>query len=639
MSWLERLAAILPYLSPTLEQLFGLAAVGLVALALCGLGGALGGRDRLPETDGFVGWGIAVTAFTLVGTFGPVPFTIIAALLMVASIGVFLVRLRRADAVFPAGAGGAILLAVPLVLLTLSMTASQWDEFTQWLLSGRYLFQYDAFPGRGRPVSDAVYPAYPYALPLIAYLASRITGELVENAVALFNLFMLLAVAVLFVRLIRIGIDSRRRPWAGGAPSEPPSWGLLGLGLLAVTVLSPSFVPRLVLSAYAETATAATVAVAGLLGWAALERAAGGDRDVAVRLAARMGLVLAVLVALKEATFGLFVIVLGAVALAAWRRAEVGWRISALVIAAAAAPGLVVHVAWRIYVARELPGQELPMLPLGQWHWPLAPAIIGAMARVALAKSGHFGLMVVLSAVALRTLVRRRGQATSGAESLALIGAAVMVGYNLFLLLSYVGVFSTSDAAHISSFWRYNTHVGLIGMAAAVLGGAELWRRFVLPRLAVPVARALGTATVMLTVLGPIGLLPHLRFDIEPRKRFVRELGETLSRTLPIEARLIVIDPQEPGFYPLLVNYALDGHGRVVGSITALTSDRPAVLRRLIQQQHATHLLVFAPDPSVEAVAEADLPNDAATLLMRDPDGQWRSAKSWPLPHGSSFTK
>jgi hypothetical protein len=179
----------------------------------------------------------------------------------------------------------------------------------------------------------------------------------------------------------------------------------------------------------------------------------------------------------------------------------------------------------------------------------------------------------------------------------------------------------------------------LIGMAAAVLGGAELWRRFVLPRLAVPVARALGTATVMLTVLGPIGLLPHLRFDIEPRKRFVRELGETLSRTLPIEARLIVIDSQEPGFYPLLVNYALDGHGRVVGSITAMTADRPAVLRRLIQQQHATHLLVFAPDPSVEAVAEADLPNDAATLLMRDPDGQWRSAKSWPLPHGPSFTK
>jgi hypothetical protein len=639
MSWLDQLAAILPYLSPTLEQLFGLAAVALVALALCGLGGALGGRDRLPETDGFVGWGIAVASFTLMGTLTPLPFTIVAALLLVGSIGVFAVRLRRADPVFPPGAGRAILLAAPLVVLTLSMTASQWDEFTQWLLSGRYLFQYDVFPGRARPVSEAVYPAYPYALPLIAYLASRITGEFVENAVALFNLVTLLAVALLFVRLVRIGIDGRRRPLAGGAPGESPSWGLLGFGLLAVTALSPTFVPRLVLSAYAETGTAATVAVAGVLGWAALERAAGGEPDVAVRLAARMGLVLAVLVALKEATLGLFLIVLGAVALAAWRRADIGWRIGALVITAGAVPGLVVHLAWRIYVARELPGQELHMLPLGQWHWALAPAIFGTMTRIALAKSGHFGLMLVLTAVALRALVRRRGQGSGGVEALALIAAAVMVGYNLFLFVTYLAVFPVGEAEHAVSYWRYNTHVGLIGMAAAVLGGAALWRRFVLPRLAAAAPRALGAATVALTVLGPIGLLPHLRFDIEPRKLFVRELGETLSRTLPIEARLIVIDAQEPGFYALLINYALDGHGRVVGTVTALTSDRPAALRRLIQELHATHLLVFAPDPPIEAVIAADLPHDAATLLMRDPDGQWRSAKSWPLPHGPSFTK
>jgi hypothetical protein len=639
MSWLDRLAAILPYLSPTLAQLFGLAAVGLVALALCGLGGALGGRDRLPETDGFVGWGIAVVCFTLVGTCGPVPFTIVAALLLVASIAVFAVRLRRADAVFPAGAGGVILLAAPLVVLTLSMTASQWDEFTQWLLSGRYLFQYDVFPGRGRPVSEAIYPAYPYALPLIAYLASRITGALVENAIALFNLAMLMAVALLFVRLIRLGIDGRRRMLAGGEPGRPPGWGSLALGLLAVTVLSPSFVPRLVLSAYAETATAAAVAVAGVLGWAALERAGDGDPDVAVRLAARMGLVLAVLVALKEATLALYLLVLGAVALAALRHPAVGWRAAALVTAAGAAPGLVVYVAWSIYVAGALPGKELPLLPLAQWHWQLIPEILGRMARVALAKGGHFGLMLVLAAVALRTLARPRGQGRAGFESLALIAAAVMVGYNLFLLLSYVGVFSTSDAEHISSFWRYNTHVGLIGMAAAVLGGAQLWRRFVVPRLAAPATRALGIATVVLTVLGPVGLLPHLRFDVEPRKLFVRELGETLSRTLPIEARLIVIDPQEPGFYPLLVNYGLDGHGRVVGAISALTPDRPASLRRLIQEQRPTHLLTFAPDPSIEAVSEADLPHDAASLLVRAPDGQWRLAKSWAMPSGPSFTK
>jgi hypothetical protein len=632
MSWLDRLAAILPYLPPTLAQTFGLAAVGLVALALCGLGGAVGGRDRLPETDGFVGWGVAVAAFTLVGTLGPVPFTIVAALLLAASIGGFAVRFRRADAVFPAGAAAAILLAAPLVILTLSMTASQWDEFTQWLHSGRYLFEYDLFPGRGRPASGAVYPAYPYALPLIAYLVSRITGQFVENAVALFNLVTLLAVALLFVRLIQVGLDGRRRRLADGAANQPPGWGLIALGLLVATALSPTFVPRLVLSAYAETGTAATVAIAAVLGWAALERAGDGEPAIALHLAARMGLVLAVLVALKEATLALYLLVLGAVALAALRRPDVGWRTIGLVLAAGAAPGLVVYLAWSVYVADALPDQQLHVLPLAQWHWPLLPAILRSMARVALAKSGHFGLMLVLAAVALRALVRPPGQGRGGVESLALIAAAVMVGYNLFLLVTYLAVFPEGEAVHVASFWRYNTHVGLIGMAAAVLGGADLWRRFVLPRLGGMARRALAGVAIALTALGPIGLLAHLRFDIVPGKLFARQVGETLSRTLPIDARLIVVDPLGPGFYPLLVEYALEGHGRVVGAVSALTPDRPAALRRLIREQRATHLLAFAPDPSIEAVTETDPPPGAAALLTREPDGQWRVTKSWPSP-------
>jgi len=240
--------------------------------------------------------------------------------------------------------------------------------------------------------------------------------------------------------------------------------------------------------------------------------------------------------------------------------------------------------------------------------------------------------MLVLAAVALRALVRPRGQGRGGAESLALIAAAVMVGHNLFLLLTYLAVFPEGEAAHAASFWRYNTHVGLIGMAAAVLGGAALWRRFAAPRLAGAARRGLAGAAIASTVLGPILLLPHLRFDVVPRKLFARQVGETLSRTLPIEARLIVVDPLDPGFYPLLVNYVLEGHGRVVGAISSLTPDRAAALRRLIREQHATHLLALAPDPSIETVTEAELPPGAVALLAREPDGQWRVAKSWLPP-------
>ncbi|MBV8168816.1 MAG: hypothetical protein JO021_18615, partial [Alphaproteobacteria bacterium] len=54
MSWVERLAAIAPHLAPSPPQLLGLGAVVLVALALCGLGSLIGGRERLPETDAVV---------------------------------------------------------------------------------------------------------------------------------------------------------------------------------------------------------------------------------------------------------------------------------------------------------------------------------------------------------------------------------------------------------------------------------------------------------------------------------------------------------------------------------------------------------------------------------------------------------
>ena len=634
MSWSDRLAAVLPHLPPTVAQAIGLGAVALVALALCGLGSAVGERDRLPETDIAVGWGIAAIVFTLVGALGPIPFTVIAALLLVASIAAYAVRLRQADPVFPPGAARALALAAPLVLLTLSMTASQWDEFTQWLHSGRYLFQYDVFPGYGRPASDAVYPAYPYALPLIAYLASRITGDFVETAIASFNLALLLAVALLFVRLMRVGLDGRRRALAA-APGEPPGWGLIALGLLAVTALSPTFVPRLVLSAYAETGTAATVALAAVLGWAALERAGEGDHDIALRLAARMGLVLAVLVALKEATAVLYLLVLGALVLAALRRPNVGWRITGLVLVLGAGPGLAVLVVWRLYVTSQLPGGEFALLPFAQWHWALVPAILASMARVALAKAGHFALMLVLTGWALRALVRPRGQGRGGPESLALIAAAVMVGYNLFLFVTYLAVFPAGEATAAASYWRYNTHVGLIGMAAAVLGGALLWRRFVAGRL-VPVARrALAIGAVAATVVGPAVLVAHLRFDVEPGKLFAREVGEALSHSLPADARLVVIDEAEPGFYPLLVNYMLDGHGRVIGAVSALTPDRTASLRRLLDDRRVTNLLVFPPDRLVEQVAETDLPPDAAALLTREPDGAWRVAKSWPAPRAA----
>ncbi len=169
-------------------------------------------------------------------------------------------------------------------------------------------------------------------------------------------------------------------------------------------------------------------------------------------------------------------------------------------------------------------------------------------------------------------------------------------------------------------------------MAVAAFGGAALWRRFVAPRLAVLPLRVAEIVAITLIMLGPVALLDRFRFDVEPMKLFARQIGETVGRTVPTDSRIVVVDAADPGFYPLVVNYALDGRAHVIGAISSLTEDPLGTLRRLIRDQHATHLLALAPDPTVSAITEIELPHNAASLLTREADGQWQVTRSWVLP-------
>ncbi|MEE9544879.1 MAG: hypothetical protein V3V55_04685 [Rhodospirillales bacterium] len=152
--------------------------------------------------------GVATGVFIVGGIFGPVPFTWLAYGLWAAAIpsAVQLWRRYRRDAAVPA-AGGVVwrilALALPLLFLVTAMKASQWDEFSQWLPNAQYIFRYDGFPGGGMPAISSAYSAYPYGLPLITYLASKMAGAFIENGGALANLFLLLLFAPLYLSLVR----------------------------------------------------------------------------------------------------------------------------------------------------------------------------------------------------------------------------------------------------------------------------------------------------------------------------------------------------------------------------------------------------------------------------------------------------
>src|SRR5260221_13936826 len=111
--------------------------------------------------------------------------------------------------------------------------------------------------------------------------------------------------------------------------------------------------------------------------------------------------------------------------------------------------------------------------------------------------------MLVVAGFALRALVRPRGQGQGGLDSLAIIAAGIMVGYNVFLFATYLAVFQGWEAEHVASYWRYNTHVGLVGTAFAVYGGAILWRRHPAARLALRGPGVVVGPRPLLLPLGP----------------------------------------------------------------------------------------------------------------------------------------
>ena len=126
-----------PYL-PDLAEFSALLAVVGAALATVALGALAGGRSRLAEADLLCGWGVVIALFTIVGVATRIPLSALThPLIAIAAAGAFWV-IRRDGRLTARGAVRVLLLGAPLLIVVAPMTASQWDEFSQWL--------YPAFP-------------------------------------------------------------------------------------------------------------------------------------------------------------------------------------------------------------------------------------------------------------------------------------------------------------------------------------------------------------------------------------------------------------------------------------------------------------------------------------------------------------
>jgi hypothetical protein len=328
---------------------------------------------------------------------------------------------------------------------------------------------------------------------LASYMAGLLLPDFPASAMIDFNLVLQLAAALLLARIITQD------------DAALPRWPVLALGLLLAMPLNPGFDPRYHLSAYSETSVTVALLFAGWHAARALDRLSGRReaRDDLLLLA----LILAVLVNIKQESVALaFAVVVSALAVALIARAERGRAVAAILLAAL--PALLLYLGWRWYVLDHFALGELKGLPLEQWHVRELPTILWNILRAIGERGVFFAILLIALAIALRRLIERA--LDLGTRVAALLLGVTLI-YNFALLGAYVAHFEGEMGIEAHSYFRYNTHLGLLLMATLMLIARDWrWSEF-----GGRWRRAVPALVVLLALLVPLPFLGMLRFDLE----------------------------------------------------------------------------------------------------------------------------
>ena len=507
------------YFTLDLDQFIGLLAVLVVCGFLAVIGGAISARKRLHELDIIVGWSLVSFVFVVAGGWLRLDFRLItgglAAVLLITAIAQY----KRPGPVASLDLGRTAILAFPMIWLAGCMTLSQWDDFTHWMPNAWYLVEYHTLPGDGNPPSPSGLPGYPHGLAYVVYLSSRIVGFLTENATPVFNIILLASLAILIGRLIKTvvgGTSARFQASASAASTENVGWVYCAIGTLAVTALNPTFVPKIVFTSYADTATAVLVGCMCIILWLMLGRLAGENDHSPQSLAWSYGLVAMAAVSVKQPNVVLFGLVTIGGLLVALRDPEISLVRLIRLLPGMILPPIAIYLAWRLHINVHDVSGEFQFLPRADWLTDQISVVVGSMAVVATKKGGYFVVMLIACLFAARALWRIRYPF----DRLSLIVAVLFIGYNFFLLFVYVTAFGGNGLV-APSYWRFNMHLGGACVAFGAYGLAVLWRE----RIALKLRRNYAWILFVLIIVAPMTLAYKIRFDQHPVKIFVRGSG------------------------------------------------------------------------------------------------------------------
>jgi len=283
-------------------------------------------------------------------------------------------------------------------------------------------------------------------------------------------------------------------------------------------------------------------------------------------------------------------------------------------------PSLGLYALWRYHVS--VAGvAELKILPLAQWNWANLPAILTSITEVIASKLVYFACVAV-SLAAWAVLLRRQGWTPT--TRLLTYNAALFALYNLFLLVTYIGLFpgEMSIAAH--SFFRYSTHLALLLSLSLALAardfGAGRWLRG-------RRAAGFGGLAVVAAATAPVLYAYRLRFDLDMPQPLVRSLAGNVKPFVVDGDRLALLLPGDnDSVATMIAGLLADTRPRRRGlDLLRRNTADPATLDEAARLGYRLALISCVPE------GWEDLPANQAVLLRHDAKG-WHPLAAWPYP-------
>lgn len=567
------------------------------------------------------GWGLVATIFTIVGVFTTINFSILAFACYLAAVFGLGFRVWRngvnASLVFD---WKPLALVGSLLIIVSGMIGSQWDEFSHWLIALNYLYDFDMFPGRGGPESMSPSSAYPNGWPLASYLGASLTQDLRESIPVILNVLLLGMLGGLFAKLTQDHIT-------GKGERSPIVWPLVAVGVLCATILNPTFVSKIVFTAYADNATAVFLAVLAITGWLIAEALLSGGHD---RIQANLIVYAfcgAAMISLKPGNLVLYLLVTISVAILLVRIRPQGEQVKKFGFKAlfAISLPLFVYFVWKFHVDQNLVGRELSIRPFEKWHVDAIPEILERMALVASKKGGYFLMMFAVTVGGVVGFIRP----SSPLRRFAVVGALIFLGYNAFLVFTYVAAFGREDALRVASYWRYNTHLGLVGTGITLMAFAGYcaskwphhrnWRR-------------LAPVPLILALIVPLVLVKKIRFDVDSQKIYTRTVAKEIVGLLPEGDTVFLLDPRGSGLSGMMLLFESRNKLKFGGKFTSHYSSDEETISNIRQMKKIDHIWVLNTDEATAKVFSIENNSPASYLFSREEDGEWRLGRDWPYP-------